>query len=198
VYNVGREVLLVLIVLLLGNRLVWFGDFFRRCWKATAGHGHRVRLTRTKATQTTNQLQQGVAEQHQRLLELEARRLDTMLVGGSIGLAAWSQLFVSSNPSSPASRLSGLTLGLLFAGAACLIAGPLLWRGEGLHLTLMGRSAALHVGFGLIALSLSSAVLDLHLPVAAAVGIAVVLLIGVRDMAEVGVWVRRIHPMLRF
>lgn len=124
--------------------------------------------------------------------------MDTLLVGGSVGLAAWSQLFVSSG-TEPASRLSGLTLGLLLSGAACLIIGPLLWRSEGLHLTLMGRTTAMHVGFGLIAFSLASAVLDLGLPLlAGVVSIVVVVLIGLRDGAEVITWVARIHPLLRF
>ena len=120
-----------------------------------------------------------------------------MLVGGSIGLAAWSQLFVSSG-SSPASRLSGLTLGLLFAGSFALICGALLWRSEGLHLTMMGRTATLHVGFGVIALSLASAVLDLDLPVAGFATVCVAVLIGLRDVAEVRSWIQHVHPLLRY
>lgn len=193
----GPDLLMALLVLMVGARIVWFGDFLRRCWKATAGQNRRPQLAWEKARQSTNQLQQGTTERHQKLLEQETHRLDVMLVGGSISLAAWSQLFVSSK-ASPASQLSGLTLGLLFAGASSLIAGPLLWRSEGLHLTLMGRSAVLHIGFGLIALSLASTILDLHLRVAGVVGIVVVSLIALRELADVAVWLRKIHPNLQF
>jgi hypothetical protein len=193
----GPDLLMALLVLMVGAQIVWFGDFFRRCWKATAGENRRPQLAWEKVRQSTNQLQQGTAERHHKLLEQETRRLDVMLVGGSISLAAWSQLFVSSN-ASPASQLSGLTLGLLFAGASSLIAGPLLWRSEGLHLTLMGRSAVLHIGFGLIALSLASTILDLHLRAAGAVGIVVVSLIALREVADIAVWLRKIHPNLQF
>lgn len=90
------------------------------------------------------------------------RQFELMLVCGSIGLAAWSQLFVSSE-NTPANRLSGLTLGLLFAGSACLLAAPLIWRRKGAYLTAVGRSAALRLGFSLIVVSLAAAVIDLHI-----------------------------------
>jgi hypothetical protein len=193
----GRGILIVVLVILVGTQIVWFGDFFRRCWKAAAGDPHRTALTWAKARQSSNQLQAGTAQQHHKLLELEHRRVDTMLVVGSIGLAAWSQLFVSSK-SPPTSRLSGFTLGLLFAGAFCLLVGPVLWRNEGLHLTLMGRQAFLNVGFGLIALSLVSVVLDLRLPLAWVAAAAVAVLIGLREVAEVATWIRYVHSGLHF
>ena len=193
----GHQVLIAVLVVIISARAIWVGDYLRRCWNATAGSPGRVRRTRSGVLRTSNQLQRGTPERHQKLLELESRRLDTMLVGGSIGLATWSQLFVSSG-SSPASRLSGLTLGLLFAGSFALICGALLWRSEGLHLTLMGRTATLHVGFGVIALSLASAVLDLDLPVAGFATVCVAVLIGLRDVAEVRSWVQHVHPLLRY
>jgi hypothetical protein len=92
-----------------------------------------------------------------------------------------------------------LSLGLLFSGAFCLIAGALFWRAEGLHLTLMGRTAALHMGFNLIVLSLTSVVLDLRTTAAVAVPVlSVALLIGLREVTEVLVWVRKIHALLRY
>lgn len=193
----GRGILITVLALMAGARALWIGDYLRRCWTATAGSPHRLRRAWPIVLRTSNQLQSGTSERHQKLLELEQRRVDTLLVGGSIGLAAWSQLFVSAE-SAPASRLSGLTLGLLFAGSFGLICGSLLWRSEGLHLTLMGRTATLHVGYGVIALSLASAVLDLRLPVAAFATVAVVVLIGLRDAAEVFTWIREVHPQLQF
>ena len=121
-----------------------------------------------------------------------------MLVGGAH--AAWPPGASCSSPPGPqpASRLSGLTLGLLFAGSFALICGALLWRSEGLHLTMMGRTATLHVGFGVIALSLASAVLDLDVPVAGFSTVCVAVLIGLRDVAEVRAWIEHVHPLLRY
>jgi hypothetical protein len=196
-WSTGQSVLIAVLVLMAAARTIWIGDYLRRCWTATAGSPRRARQAWSGILRTTNQLQEGTPERHQKLLDLESRRLDTMLVGGSIGLAAWSQLFVSSG-SAPASRLSGLTVGLLFAGSFALVCGPLLWRSEGLHLTMMGRTATLHVGFGVIALSLASAVLDLDLPVAGFAAVCVAVLIGLRDVAEVRTWIQHVHPALRY
>jgi hypothetical protein len=197
VNNNGSDVLLIVLAVMVGARIVWFGDFFRRCWRATAKTDHRTKVTLSKIRQTSTQLQGGGAARHEKMLALQARLFDQMLIVGAIGIAAWSQLFVSSN-TLPASRLSGMTLGLLFAGAFCLVAGPLLWRAEGLHLTLMGRASALSLGFGLIALALTSVVLDLHLTAASMACIGVLLLIGLREVAEVTTWVRTVHPDLNY
>jgi hypothetical protein len=193
----GHQVLVAVLVIIVSARAVWIGDYLRRCWTATAGSPKRAQRAWPIILRTSNQLQAGAPERHQKLLKLEGRRLDTMLVGGSIGLAAWSQLFVSSR-TPPASQLSGLTVGLLFAGSFGLICGSLLWRSEGLHLTMMGRTATLHVGFGVIALSLASAVVDLDLTVAAFAALCVAVLIGLRDVAEVRTWIRDLHPQLQY
>jgi hypothetical protein len=196
--DVGRVLVVSLVALALLVRVVWFVDFFRRCWKASGGCSTRWRQTWERSLRTSNELQGGAPERHNVLLQQESRRLETMLVGGSVALAAWTQLFVSSGDD-PASRLSELSLGLLFAGAFCLISGPLFWRAEGLHLTLMGRTAMLHLGFNLIVLSLTSTVLDLRIAAAIAVPVlSVALLIGLREVTDVLVWVRKIHPLLRY
>jgi hypothetical protein len=196
--NIGHVLVVSLVAVAVLTRVVWFADFFRRCWKASAGCSTQWRQTRERLLRTTNQLQGGAPERHNVLLQQESRRLETMLVGGSVALAAWTQLFVSSEEG-PASRLSELSLGLLFSGAFCLIAGALFWRAEGLHLTLMGRTAALHMGFNLIVLSLTSVVLDLRTTAAVAVPVlSVALLIGLREVTEVLVWVRKIHALLRY
>jgi hypothetical protein len=50
---------------------------------------------------------------------------------------------------------------VLFAGALVLISFPLVFRVRGLHLTYIGRETGASVGFGLIVLSLCSAMIDL-------------------------------------
>src|SRR5687768_7878901 len=111
--ELGRVVVVALVVLTGLTRVVWFSDFFRRCWRASASGPQPLRQSWEKARRTTNELQGGVPDRHQGLLQVEARRLETMLIGGSVALAAWTQLFVSGEVE-PASRLSALSVGLLF------------------------------------------------------------------------------------
>ncbi|WP_454232270.1 hypothetical protein [Mycolicibacterium fortuitum] len=121
------------------------------------------------------------ATDHALFVQESARQFELMLVCGSIGLAAWSQLFVSSE-NLPANRLSGLTLGLLFAGSACLLAAPLIWRRVGTNLTAVGRDAVLRVGFSLIVVSLAAAVIDLHIRFGAEIGVLVAYGIAAREI----------------
>jgi hypothetical protein len=126
---------------------------------------------------------EAAASLHKSFLEGEARAFEAMLICGSIGLAAWSQLFVSWDHG-PASRLSGLTLGLLFTGSAWLLAAPLIWRRTGSHLTSLGRNSALRLGFSIIVISLSSMILDLRIPFAMGIGIVIVCVIVVRECCQ--------------
>ncbi|MFF3227229.1 hypothetical protein ACFYV7_30840 [Nocardia suismassiliense] len=112
---------------------------------------------------TTAELETGhspSSEVHEAILKISDRQLDVTMVGGSVALAAWSQLFVSS-ASGPASKISGETLGLLFFGSLVSITAPILFRVSGIHLTYIGREFASSVGFGSIALALASAISDL-------------------------------------
>lgn len=182
----------VVVVVVLG-RIVWFGDYFRRCWKGTSGGTQRRHRTWQTARRSSNRLQEGKPERHHRLLDREAHRLDIILVGGSIALAAWTQLFVADSQ-----RLSDRTLNLLLAGAACLIAGPLVWRSEGGHLTMMGRLSSLEVGFTLIAATLASVAVDLDNDVAMTVALVAMVVVGVRDLFALRGWVRDTHKLLDF
>lgn len=182
----------VLVVVVVG-RIVWFGDYLRRCWRGAGEGQQRVRRAWRTARRTSNRLQRGKPERHLRMLELEAHRLDIVLVGGSIALAAWTQLFVANSD-----RLSDRTLNLLLAGAACLIGGPLVWRSEGAHLTMMGRLSSLETGFTLIAATLASVAVDLDNEVAMIVALVAILVVGMRDLSAMFDWVARTHPLLDF
>jgi hypothetical protein len=107
-----------------------------------------------------------------------------ILVGGAIALAAWTQVFVSSE-SPPADRLSGATLALLFGGAMILLSSPLLFRREGLHLTFIGRESATFLGYGAIVLSMCGAILDLVSGYWMAVAVVLAAVIAVRDLIDV-------------
>jgi hypothetical protein len=117
------------------------------------------------------------------ILEDEHRQIETVLVGGSIALAAWTQLFVSS-ASSPANRLSGTTLSLLFTGASVLLVVPLLFRTAGRLVTASYRGLATYAGFGAVALSLGSAIVDLRDGWYELVGLALAVALVVRELVE--------------
>ncbi|OXM60009.1 hypothetical protein CF165_44750 [Amycolatopsis vastitatis] len=122
---------------------------------------------------------------HQATLGLSERQLDTSLVGGSVALAAWTQLFVSSE-STPGSSISDTSLSLLFIGALALIAAPILFRTEGIHLTFIGRETGSHLGFGLVILSLLSMAADLSISwLITALAVLVGALLVLRDVSEV-------------
>ena len=124
-----------------------------------------------------------VEEVRREILADEQRRVETVLVGGSIALAAWTQLFVSSE-TEPASRLSGQTLALLFLGAGVLLVVPLLFRTEGRLVTSWYRGLATYTGFGLVVLSLTSAAVDLLNGWYDLVAVVVALLLLAREALE--------------
>jgi hypothetical protein len=142
-----------------------------------------VELTQRSGAQVVNETLKPSGKEHQEFLESETKLTDATLVVGAIGLAAWSQLFVSSDQA-PANRLSGVTLGLLFAGSAVLLTGLLVWRGTGLYLTNLGRQLTLEVGFSFIGFALASTVADLQLWVLGIVVATVSALIAARSVAD--------------
>lgn len=174
-------------------RLVWIGDYLRRCHTAASGRGvaRWTSAYRTATRLTTSKLG-GDPDQrrHDLAIGLSERQLDTSLVGGSVALAGWTQLFVSSG-GGPGGQISAVSLDLLFAGALVLVSAPILFRVAGSHLTYLGRETGSFVGFGLVLLSLLSIVADLVpngvvriLAMTAAGGLAV------RDAVEVRLHLR--------
>ncbi|MFC7614808.1 hypothetical protein ACFQV2_16070 [Actinokineospora soli] len=170
---------------LVAVRAVWLVDYLRRCAGAAAGSpwARIVGCGRKAGSLTTTGLVGAAPAQHQRSIALSERQLDTSLVGGSVALAAWTQLFVSSG-GAPGSRISGTSLALLFTGALVLVMAPVVFRTPGLHLTYIGRESGSHVGFGLVLLSLFSVVADL-VPGLRVPMIVLACLIVTRDAAEV-------------
>ncbi|WP_143268835.1 hypothetical protein [Amycolatopsis vastitatis] len=173
---------------LAAGRAVWIGDYLRRCAIAAPGHGMTwVKAVITGIRVTTTSKLEGYRTEalHQATLGLSERQLDTSLVGGSVALAAWTQLFVSSE-STPGSSISDTSLSLLFIGALALIAAPILFRTEGIHLTFIGRETGSHLGFGLVILSLLSMAADLSISwLITALAVLVGALLVLRDVSEV-------------
>ncbi|GAA4529098.1 hypothetical protein [Amycolatopsis samaneae] len=170
------------------GRAVWIADYLRRCAKAAPGHGIDKIKAATKGIRTTTTSKLiGYHDEtlHKTTLGLSERQLDTSLVGGSVALAAWTQLFVSSD-STRGSHLSNTSLSLLFIGALALISAPILFRTEGIHLTYVGRESGSYVGFGLVILSLLSMAADLSINWFVTVLVVLLgVLLTVRDVIEV-------------
>ena len=177
-------------VAILALRVVPIATYFHGFWRAVPRDGvvRRARTAVEFANACTGTIlfvvpESKVEEIRKQILADEQRRVETVLVGGSIALAAWTQLFVSSE-SGPASRLSGETLGLLFLGAGVLLVVPLLFRTEGRLVTSSYRGLATYTGFGLIVLSLTSAVADLLNGWYELAGLVVALLLLTREALE--------------
>jgi hypothetical protein len=124
------------------------------------------------------------AQRHVRTLEGARRQEETVLILGSLALAAWTQLYAAAGTDSLAAGLSDTTRALLFTGVIMLIAGSVLFRAEGLHFTLMGRELVRAVGYSAVVFSLASAIPQVF-GAPAWVGVALAFLIAARDWAEV-------------
>ncbi|MFF4215262.1 hypothetical protein [Streptomyces nondiastaticus] len=111
------------------------------------------------------------------------RQFDASVLMGTIAAATWSVLFVERE-NEPTADLSGVSLGLLFAGALTLISGPVLARMEGRHLSLLLRDAALYIGSNAILFSFCSMITDLVSNGWRVVALAVVAIAAVRDAAD--------------
>jgi hypothetical protein len=169
-------------------RLLWPVDYLRRFYRSTSGAAwhERPRFSLQRSMGATTSALEGstTAGDHQAALGVSDKQLDTSLVGGSIGLAAWTQLFVSSS-SGPAQALKPETLSLLFAGCLILLSAPLFFRVPGLHMTYIGRECGSSLGFALVTISLFSMMADLLAPGWIWIPVVIATLLVVRDAADV-------------
>jgi hypothetical protein len=121
-----------------------------------------------------------VARHENSLVRFRTQRSDALTLG-SLGLAAWGIL----TSTAVAGRLEPYSLDLLFVGVMLTIAGPVVFRSEGVEATRMGLATVVAVGYAAIVISLVSflpAVFErrwLH-----AVGFAVALGLVARDVDE--------------
>jgi len=165
--------------LLLGTRNP--SDPTRKGWSALSA---TLRQTTTELSlrRATSVTADKARQRHTALLAAARRQQATILTVGSLALAAWTQ-FAAAGDGSLASRLPDTTRSLLFVGVIALIAGSVLFRAEGSHITYIGREAAYAAGYAAIVLSLASAIrVVLSLP--AWIGLALAALVMLRDWTE--------------
>ncbi|MFH8577163.1 hypothetical protein [Streptomyces zaomyceticus] len=198
---------LYLIVVILA-RVVWILHYITLCVKSDLGmpiapppdqrDGLAARWARTfrqtsAMVSNVDTHSRNLGRSHSRWIARARRQFDVSVLGGAIALAAWVQLF-SSSDSEPTSELSSQTMTLLFLGAAILIAGPFVADAEGRHLTYMVRESAVRVGFSAILLSLCSLTVDIaaeHWRIVAHIA-AVLVLLSELMVVYVGCRVQRI------
>ena len=122
------------------------------------------------------------AARHRRFFDISERQVETLLLIGSVALAAWTQLFTGSASGTPGAGVSGFSRNLLLVSAIILIAGPGLFRSNGGQVTYMGRESITMIGFGTLVLALSSFITDLFGTRGAVVAVVLALIIVIRDM----------------
>jgi hypothetical protein len=120
-------------------------------------------LTQSSALVSATTPAGDISQAHLKWVAKTQRQFDVSVLGGAIALAAWTQLFTSSD-SEPASSLSRQTMTLLFVGATLLIAGPFVAEKEGRHFTYLVRESAVRIGFTAILLALCSLTIDVAAP----------------------------------
>jgi len=177
-------VLWMAVIALVAGRVIVFVDFLVRCAILTKEAGLRhPRDWKDCVTATMAMLFGGGDSAHEDYLSHEDRGVESMLVVGSIALAGWSQLYVAAG-SQPANELAGVTVGLLFAGSAALLIAPVLSGPRAVYLSRLGRRSGFLVGYGMVALSLASAIHLAAPPALQWLGFGVVGLLIVKQWPE--------------
>jgi hypothetical protein len=182
--------LAALLILCLGHMSYIF-LYYRKFWRADGWERKREALlwaTRAPAVAVNPGGSSLTPEQrgarHRRFFDISERQVETLLLIGSVALAAWTQLFTGSASHTPGAGVSGFSRNLLLASAIILIAGPGLFRLNGGQVTYMGRESVTMVGFGTLVLALSSFITDLFGTRGAVVGVILALIIMVRDIVS--------------
>lgn len=104
----------------------------------------------------------GSEEEHLRFLATVRSQAEICLIGGSVAVAAWTALFVTSTGGSKArTQISGASLGILLFAALVLISGPICARTRGTFVTYILRESSIYVGFCSMIIALCSVVNDL-------------------------------------
>ncbi|MFF4573653.1 hypothetical protein [Streptomyces sp. NPDC001410] len=150
--------LVSLLAVTLAGRLVWIEEYFRRYRSHYGDLKGSLRKTRVQVENPS--VDAAKAKEKQALYVQSARRqFEMCLLGGTLGVTAWSALYAAK--SSSGFQISGLSLRLLFVGVFALITGPVLAKAEALFFSYMVRESAGYVGFSAVVFSLTSIAWDL-------------------------------------
>jgi hypothetical protein len=180
---------LTALLILCAGRAFYFFVYYKKFWQA-AGWSSKpaAALWATRAPAVAllpgalSVTDEQRASRHRRFFDTSERQVETLFLIGSVALAAWTQLFTGSAAGTPGANLSGFSRNLLLASAIILIATPGLFRSNGGQVTYMGRESVTIIGFGSLILALSSFIVDLFGIRGTVVGVALALILVIREM----------------
>jgi hypothetical protein len=180
--------LVVALLVVVALRLAWIGGYLWVFVRRRPQGGRLAAVRRASRALTTQVYRVGGTPEQQaarrtRFFAAATGQVDTLLLIGSVALAAWTQLFAASGQV-PGSLLAPITRDLLLISAGVLIAGPVLFRSAGGQLTFLGRESMMAIGFAALLFSLASATADVFGPAGAVVVVVVVAAVIGRDVAE--------------
>lgn len=187
--NLVDQVLLIALGLVIAFRMAWALSYYRMFWRGSPRRDRLASLrwaTRAPSAQlyrSAGEAAEAVSARHREFFAASAKQVETLLLVGSVALAAWTQLFTGSGQH-PGDTLSSLSKGLLLTSALILIGGPGLFRWTGGHLTYIGRESTTMVGYAALVLSLASMVADLLGVAGAIVALLIAVLVAARDFFE--------------
>lgn len=195
-YATMRNAVLACISVIVAFRvslLVYHFTMFSMDWSGWLEAVRKPTVTLAQATES----EQVKAEAKKVYKELASYQFDASMLGGTIAAATWSVIFVVDKPDEPASRLSGVSVGLLFIGAVVLIAGPVLARHDKPLFGTLLRDSAIYVGLNAILFSFCSMAMDLASTPWRVIALLIVLCATARELRYSWVQHKRIWGMKR-
>lgn len=120
---------------------------------------------------------------HEAFYETTRGQFNTLVVVGSIALAAWTQLFANSG-TGLGGGLTSITRNLLFVASATLLAAPLLFRNPNQELSFLCRESFTSIGYTALVLSIASALADLFSAAGTVIAALTIAAILVTDALE--------------
>ncbi|WP_109001214.1 hypothetical protein [Streptomyces rishiriensis] len=149
------------------------------CWRTdkpfTSSH--------VKVLQYSGQTNTEKKKRHEEFFETTTRQFNTLLIAGSISLAAWSQLFTNST-NGAGQQLTSLTRNLLLLSSVVLLSAPLIFRRPAKEFQFICRESLTAVGLALLILSLASALADLFCDIGFVVSPLIAVAVFVADLEE--------------
>ncbi|MET7538252.1 hypothetical protein [Streptomyces sp. NPDC005507] len=150
--------LIALLSAIFAGRALWMEEYFRRYRGHYGSLKGALGKTRVQIS-NPNVDAQKAKDKNEYYVRVAQRQFDICLLGGAIGVTAWSALYSASG--NAGFRLSGLSLGFLFLGVFILIAGPVCARAEEMFFSYSVRESAVYTGFSAVIFSLCSMAWDL-------------------------------------
>ncbi|MFD8417151.1 hypothetical protein ACFV2Q_36350 [Streptomyces sp. NPDC059650] len=120
---------------------------------------------------------------HEAFYAVTRGQFNTLVLVGSIALAAWTQLLATAGTGG-GTALTSITRNLLLVASATLLVAPLLFRNPDQEFSFLGRECLTTIGYTALILSLTSALADLFPTTGTVIATIVVAAILVTDALE--------------